>query len=67
VLQPTLSTGLGDLSLAVDYFDIKVNNGVARAGTSNILAVATTTRVPFGRRLLPAGEPAQRDVERTDA
>ena len=37
VIQPALGTGMGDLSLAVDYFDIKVDNGVARAGTGAIL------------------------------
>jgi outer membrane receptor protein involved in Fe transport len=37
VLQPTLGTGMGSLSVAFDYFDIKVSNGVARAGTTNIL------------------------------
>jgi outer membrane receptor protein involved in Fe transport len=38
VLQPTLAKGLGELSIAVDYFDIKVDNGVSRAGALNILA-----------------------------
>ena len=37
ILQPELPTGGGDLSLAVDYFNILVSNGVARAGFSNIL------------------------------
>jgi iron complex outermembrane recepter protein len=37
VLQPVLGAGLGDLSMAVDYFNIKVENGVARAGFSEIL------------------------------
>ena len=37
VLQPELPTGWGSLSLAVDYFDIKVDNGVDRAGASQIL------------------------------
>lgn len=37
VLQPTLPTGWGSLSLAVDRFDLVVDNGVSRAGTSNIL------------------------------
>lgn len=37
VFQPNLSSGWGDLSLAVDYFDIQVDNGVARAGALNIL------------------------------
>jgi outer membrane receptor protein involved in Fe transport len=38
ILQPTLATGWGDLSLSADYFDIQVDNGVARAGAANILA-----------------------------
>ncbi len=37
VLQPSLPTGFGSLSLAVDRFDLKVDNGVSRAGTANIL------------------------------
>lgn len=37
VLQPTLGAGFGDLSLAVDYFDITVDNGVSRIGYGNIL------------------------------
>jgi iron complex outermembrane recepter protein len=37
ILQPAMPTGWGDLSLAVDYFDIEVENGVAQAGATNIL------------------------------
>ncbi len=37
ILQPTLPTGWGDLSVAFDSFDIQVDNGVSRAGTANIL------------------------------
>lgn len=37
VLQPTLPTGWGNVSLAVDRFDLVVDNGVSRAGTANIL------------------------------
>jgi outer membrane receptor protein involved in Fe transport len=37
ILQPALPTGWGDVSLAVDYFDIKVDNGVNQAGGANIL------------------------------
>jgi len=37
ILQPGLPTGWGDLSLAVDRFDIKVDNGVSRVGAGNIL------------------------------
>jgi outer membrane receptor protein involved in Fe transport len=39
ILQPELPTGWGDVSFAVDYFDIEVDNGVARAGASAILAL----------------------------
>lgn len=39
VLQPQLPAGFGDFSLAVDYFDIRVDNGVDRIGTSNILSL----------------------------
>lgn len=37
VLQPELPTGWGTVSLAVDRFDLVVDNGVSRAGTANIL------------------------------
>lgn len=37
ILQPELGAGWGDFSVALDYFDIQVNNGVARAGATNIL------------------------------
>lgn len=37
ILQPELGTGMGDLSLALDYFDITVNNGVSRIGGASIL------------------------------
>lgn len=36
ILQPDFGTA-GQLSIAVDYFDIEINNGVAQAGASNIL------------------------------
>ena len=39
ILQPALPAVIGDISFAVDYFDIKVNNGVSRAGASNILSL----------------------------
>lgn len=39
ILQPAMPTGWGDLSLALDYFDIEVENGVAQAGTGNILSL----------------------------
>ncbi len=37
VFQPSLGAGFGDLSVAIDYFNIKVENGVARAGSAEIL------------------------------
>jgi iron complex outermembrane recepter protein len=36
VVQPELGDA-GDLSVAIDYFDIEINNGVAQAGGGNIL------------------------------
>jgi outer membrane receptor protein involved in Fe transport len=39
ILQPQLPSGWGDFSFAVDYFDIKVDNGVDRIGTGNILSL----------------------------
>ena len=36
VLQPNFGS-YGDLSLAVDYFRVQVDNGVSRAGAGNIL------------------------------
>jgi hypothetical protein len=36
ILQPKLGDA-GDLSAAIDYFDIEINNGVDQAGTLNIL------------------------------
>jgi iron complex outermembrane receptor protein len=39
ILQPTLPTGFGDVSFALDRFDIKVDNGVSRAGVASILAL----------------------------
>jgi outer membrane receptor protein involved in Fe transport len=38
VLQPRLGD-FGDLSFAVDYYDIRVRNGVSQAGASNILSL----------------------------
>lgn len=37
ILQPTLPSYIGDVSFAMDYFKVKVNNGVSRAGAANIL------------------------------
>lgn len=39
ILQPTLPTGWGDLTVAVDRFDLKVDNGVSRIGTGSILTL----------------------------
>lgn len=36
VLTPTIE-GFGDLSVAVDYFDIEITNGVSQPGAGNIL------------------------------
>ncbi|MFC4727664.1 TonB-dependent receptor plug domain-containing protein [Coralloluteibacterium thermophilus] len=38
ILQPEFPAAFGDLSFAVDYYDIEVENGVARAGASYILS-----------------------------
>ncbi|NUT01800.1 MAG: TonB-dependent receptor, partial [Sphingomonas sp.] len=37
VLQPTLGPAFGNLSLAVDYFRIEVNNGVSQLGVGTLL------------------------------
>ncbi len=39
ILQPTLPTAFGNISVAVDYYNIEVSNGVSRAGASNILSL----------------------------
>ncbi|QJR14312.1 TonB-dependent receptor [Usitatibacter palustris] len=39
IFQPEMPTGWGDASFAVDYYDIKVDNGVDRIGTGNILSL----------------------------
>ena len=38
IVQPDLATGWGEVSVSADYFNIKVDNGVSRAGATNILA-----------------------------
>ncbi|WP_337190512.1 TonB-dependent receptor plug domain-containing protein [Tsuneonella aeria] len=38
VAQPPLPSSIGSLSLALDYFDIKVDNGVSQLGAGNILS-----------------------------
>jgi iron complex outermembrane receptor protein len=37
IMQPVLPTGMGSLSLAVDRFDIQVNDGVSQVSTGSIL------------------------------
>jgi len=37
ILQPELPEVVGEIAFAVDYFDIQVDNGVARAGARGIL------------------------------
>lgn len=39
ILQPELPTGWGNVSFALDRFDIKVDNGVSRIGTGSILSL----------------------------
>ena len=39
VFQPKFGGGWGEFSLAVDYFNIKVSNGVSRVGASGILSL----------------------------
>ena len=38
IIQPDLVKGWGELSVSLDYFNIKVENGVSRAGYANILS-----------------------------
>ena len=38
IFQPELPSGFGGLSVAIDRFDVTVDNGVDRAGAGNILA-----------------------------
>lgn len=37
VLQPEMPSWFGDLSIAADYYDVQVDNGVARLSTGNVL------------------------------
>lgn len=39
ILQPEFPSVVGDISFAVDYYDIEVENGVSRAGAANILSL----------------------------
>jgi outer membrane receptor protein involved in Fe transport len=38
IFQPTLPSGWGDLSFAVDYYEIEIDNGVSRIGYGAILS-----------------------------
>jgi iron complex outermembrane receptor protein len=38
VLEPNFGSGFGRLSIAVDYFDVKVDNGVAQLSAANVLS-----------------------------
>ncbi len=42
ILQPTLPAEMGSFSFAVDYYKIRVDNGVARVGASSILSLCYT-------------------------
>lgn len=51
VFTPRLKQGWGDLALAVDYYEIEVNNGVSRLGSTNILnACYSSTPDEFNAR-----------------
>jgi iron complex outermembrane recepter protein len=39
IFEPKLPASIGSLSVAVDYYNVTVNNGVARAGAGNILGL----------------------------
>ncbi|MGB3873572.1 MAG: TonB-dependent receptor [Stenotrophomonas sp.] len=39
VFQPEMPSWFGDLSIAADYYDVQVNNGVARLTTANVLGL----------------------------
>uniref|UniRef100_UPI002633AF15 TonB-dependent receptor n=1 Tax=uncultured Brevundimonas sp. TaxID=213418 RepID=UPI002633AF15 len=43
IFQPTLPSGWGDLSFAVDYYEIEVDNGVSRIGSGAILNFCYTS------------------------
>jgi iron complex outermembrane recepter protein len=38
IIQPPLPNGYGDLSFAIDYFDIQIDNAVQRVGATEILS-----------------------------
>ncbi|MGE7199371.1 TonB-dependent receptor domain-containing protein [Brevundimonas naejangsanensis] len=51
ILQPTLPSGWGELSFAVDYYEIEVKNGVSRIGRAAILNYCyTSTPSEFASR-----------------
>jgi iron complex outermembrane recepter protein len=39
ILQPDMPTGWGDLSFALDHYNINVSNGISQVGYSNILSL----------------------------
>jgi len=47
VLRPKLPASIGEFSFAVDYFNIKVENGVAQVGEQNILSRCYTSPTDF--------------------
>jgi iron complex outermembrane recepter protein len=50
VLQPDLPVGMGSVSLAVDYYKIKVENGVDRVGFGSILSLCYNDPNAFAAR-----------------
>lgn len=42
VLTPRLPEVVGDFSMAIDYFNIEIDNGVSRFGASNLLSLCYT-------------------------
>ena len=50
VLQPDLPVGLGSASLAIDYYKIKVENGVDRVGFASILSLCYNDPNAFAAR-----------------
>jgi hypothetical protein len=55
ILQPELSDSIGDISFAVDYFKIEVENGVSRRCHQHPAAVLRRSGFPRRWRLLPSG------------
>ena len=50
VLQPDLPVGVGSVSVALDYYKIKVENGVDRVGFSSILSLCYNDPNAFAAR-----------------